>query len=542
MAASDYIRVAEDSEFEGNPKVETDIEAESEIEAANGDIHYRPPPSLLLLASRSSSQRWANRIIWIFAFFLTFVAGAFAVIGLLFSAPPDGLSGALVGISSDAPGGGESQFSAVSNAVWHLRRVFTSSDNSVEEFENSPAILFLSPLHLRQPLRIHGRNLPVINNPNWATINVGPHSCKYVRSSSEFIECEFDWPSVRREQNLFWSGPVTNIVNISDPSQTTNLPEFADYIVSVNYTEVLNSTIKNSKSNFFLSSRPLPFHRIISHWERNNIALVIMFNWVAPVGERLPLLYEEYGKLFPWIITTATSHVPGVNIVCPGNDKGHVAYTCLSEATKYFPGFTGYLFNHFDCLPHLKKMERFNVSKIWQIRQWWVGNKNDYRSQNWPPPGNGWHWAHEGQLLQRIQDEMVDLADNQKNASYQRWVENYKRNLGWDVWQSGPTDVHYLPGRLANDWQILGGPLGIIDRQRLFLEAAFQFLTGVLLSNMADELIILDGHWLWYGDGAAEARFWAIPDTMDFFHPVHLHTDMGRKMLQEQVRRAIPAI
>jgi len=400
-----------------------------------------------------------------------------------------------------------------------------------EHLSMTPTIISLSPVRLRDPLIIHARNLPLIYFGG-SNVRVGEHLCRVERSGENFIQCSLNWDfyaplgtglkGFNQTQNLLIN---KNNSQISSPPV---LPEIASLIV----------TIDHQSFNRPLVSAPLIFRRIVNHWERNNIALVIHFNAPYNVNERAPFLRQQYSKLFPRVIIVAGEQLMEVDVLCEDGTRGWHAYMCLARAMQVFPMYGGYLQTHLDCLPNFANLEKFNSSQIWQLQRWWMGLKNETHTQQWPPPENGWNWHREHPNMERVQEMIV----NYKNFSqkYQKYYTNYIHNLGsWDLWQSGPVDAHYVPGRLRDDFVELARREGILTTSNLFLECAYHFITACITSDMSSEWREMYGAWMWRPEGDLLDQFWFRTDW-DYFHPAQLHTGIGQAMVIEQIRRALP--
>ena len=354
----------------------------------------------------------------------------------------------------------------------------------------SPAMVITSasPLLLRGHLMLHGHGLPLANHSESTQVLVnGVYPCLVVGGSARHIECALPDNSTAIPHNrTAWH------VSVANPSLATS------WVGSV--------TVE----------------RLVGHWERHDILLVLFFNYVTRydrIAELLPL----YSRIFASIVVVGPEPYEGVDILCSGSAMW--SYACLSNVTVAYPHHSGYLLQHFDVALNFQQLERLDLQRMWSMFALQSQHKAGLLNST------TWFWPF---FSRSVNASMAEVASR---PPYARFAANYVRNVGsLDLWLSGLCDLFYLPSRFVVDWAVLGGSGGVFHRHRVFSEMAFPLLTALISPSWATDVVVLTG--------AATANETEILHYMhrtewDYAHQVPLTNEMGWDAIRDTVNRGV---
>ena len=260
-----------------------------------------------------------------------------------------------------------------------------------------------------------------------------------------------------------------------------------------------------------------------TYFHEHRIVLILQFN--NPRFERLPALRAAYGPIFPLILVMSPETDARVDVVCADATKGEQAYTCLGDVMARWPGWGGYLMQHFDVAINYITVERFDPADMWQVLPNWTGPRQQT---------DDWSWW---QLSQGLDPLWPLMNGSQHRQQWGRYVDNYIRNMGGlDQWRHGSHDAFYIPQRFVRDWQTVAGSDGPVRKTGMHGEIAFPTLAALIAPNISADVEWLMG--CWAKPPTVARAFWRHPEW-DFFHPLSLNKAAGQAIVEAASSRYV---
>jgi len=181
-----------------------------------------------------------------------------------------------------------------------------------------------------------------------------------------------------------------------------------------------------------------------------DIFLAIHFNY--PFYENIPILKRYFEPLFPNYMLCGPQMDKGGHPIAvfphPQQEYSYYGYKCLVEAIERKPGYSGYLYVHAGMIINWWNFFKLDKTKIWFPEPNKITQKNmlTMKLARW--------WKNDA-CLKRCTDAFVEMESDptilEMNAP-KKYLENVDNNR---VCSYGPSDIVYIPGRLATRYAII---------------------------------------------------------------------------------------
>jgi hypothetical protein len=238
----------------------------------------------------------------------------------------------------------------------------------------------------------------------------------------------------------------------------------------------------------------------------DDILVILHFN--NPRYNHLPLLLEQYGKVFKNFVVCGPNPHPMVDIVCEKGAGGHIMYGCIADIMEAYPNHAGYMSFHFDLLVNYWTFSALDKNQTWIT--YTQDNEGPYSISMFPDDSvgpSGWYWWGTEWGLKACRSLMKELPRQYKDKM------NASLDYNDPIWR-GMGDLFYVPQRMRTEFIQLAR---LFMKHKVFLELAIP--TIPILLEAPSRPVNLTGFFDWNSRQFEE--FWK--PTYQFAHPFRLH-------------------